>query len=120
MTTTADQTPAKRKAKKRADGEGSIRWSETKKLWIGRVMVGYRLDGKPDVREVTAKTQKLCRERLDAVKAQASNGTLASTAAAGMTVSAFLDLWLGTVKPNLRAKTSLGYSQHVEIHFKPA
>ena len=46
---------------KRADGEGSLRWSETKKLWIGRVMVGYRPDGKPDIREVTAKAQKSAR-----------------------------------------------------------
>ena len=65
-----NEAGAKRKAKKRADGEGSIRWSETKKLWIGRLMVGTRLDGKPDIREVSAKTQKACREKLDALKAQ--------------------------------------------------
>ena len=37
-----------------------------------------------------------------------------------MTVAAFLDRWLATVKPNLREKTYRGYSQHVESHFKPA
>ena len=57
-----------RKARKRADGEGSIRYSETKELWIGRLMVARRLDGKPDIREVSAKTQRACRERLDALK----------------------------------------------------
>ena len=30
-------------------------------------MVGSRLDGKPDIREVTAKGQKACREKLDAL-----------------------------------------------------
>jgi len=56
MATTTEGKPAKRKAKKRADGEGSIRYSEAKKLWIGRVMVGHRPDGKPDIREVKSKT----------------------------------------------------------------
>ena len=67
----------KRKPRKRAAGEGSIRYSESKKLWIARVMVGRRLDGKPDIREVTAKTERLCRGRLDIIKMQATNGTLA-------------------------------------------
>src|SRR4051812_18564934 len=118
--TTVDPTPAKRKAKKRPDGDGSIRYSESKKLWIGRVMVGYRLDGKPDVREVKSKQQGECKRKLDAVKAGAQNKTLPSADAAGLTVSAFLDRWLATVKTNLREKTHRGYSQHVEVHCKPA
>jgi integrase len=111
---------AKQKARKRADGEGSIRWSETKKLWIARLMVGTRLDGKPDIREVTARSQKACREKLEALKAQAANGTLASADVAAMTVSAFLDKWLSTVKPNLRGSTHQRYERFVIHHFKPA
>jgi hypothetical protein len=42
--------PAKRRAHKRADGEGSI--GPYKGAWRGRLMVGYKADGKPDVREV--------------------------------------------------------------------
>src|SRR3954451_15457312 len=102
MTTEA---PTKRKAKKRPDGDGSIRYSEAKKLWIGRVMVGRRLDGKPDIREVTAKQQGECRKKLEVVKAQATNGTLPSGDVVGMTVSQFLDRWLATVTPNLRQTT---------------
>src|SRR5687768_13943788 len=119
MATTEAATP-KRKPRKRADGEGSIRWSETKKLWIGRVMVGRRLDGKPDIREVTAKSQKTCRGKLDALRAQAANGTLASGDVVGMTVSALLDRWLSTVKPNLRESTYTRYRGYTEVHFKPA
>jgi integrase len=88
--------------------------------WIGRLMVGHRLDGKPDVREVSANSQRVCRERLDALKGQAANGTLPSGETAGMSVSAFLDRWLTTVKPKLRPKTYRMYSQFVEIHYKPA
>jgi integrase len=120
MTTTVDATPAKRKAKKRADGEGSIRYSETKKLWIARVMVGNRLDGKPDIREVAAKTQRACREKLDALKAQAAGGALSSAETAGLTVAAFLDRWLSSVTNNRRAATHIRYQGYVENHFKPA
>jgi hypothetical protein len=120
MTTTTETTPAERNAKKRTDGEGSIRWSEAKRLWIGRVMVGRRLDGKPDVREVSAKTQKLCRERLDALKLQAANGSLSSSEAAGLTVAAFLDRWLTMVEDSRRVATVLRYRGYVTSYFKPA
>src|ERR687887_158471 len=103
--TIAPQTDVRRRAHKRAAGEGSIRYSESKKSWIGRLMVGYRLDGKPDVREVTAKSQRVCRERLDALKAQAANGTLSRGEMVGMSVAAFLDRWLATVRPGLRPTT---------------
>ncbi len=101
----AAQSDAKRRGRKRTDGEGSIRYSEGKKLWLARLMVGYRLDGKPDIREVAAKTQKECKARLDALKAQAAGDTLPSTDVAGLTVAAFLDRWLATARPNLRERT---------------
>jgi integrase len=110
---------SKRRAKKRANGEGSIRWSETKKVWIARLAVGTRLDGRPDVREVSHKSQKGCREKLDSLKAQVANGTLSKGDMAGMTVSQFLDRWLATVTPNLRPNTSTRYRGYVEKHFKP-
>jgi integrase len=109
----------KRKARKRADGEGSI-FRRSDGLWIGRLMVGMKLDGKPDVRQVSAKTQAACREKLDALKSQAANGTLASSDVAGLTVSTFLDRWLATVAPNLRVSTSTRYRSYTETHFKPA
>src|SRR5215210_4458597 len=97
------QRAAKRRVGKRADGEGSIRYSKAKNLWIGRLMVGYRPDGKPDVREVAAKQQGECRKRLEAVKAQAANGTLGDAARGRESVAAFLTAWLdsieGTMEP---------------------
>jgi integrase len=106
--------------RKRADGEGSIRFRADKKLWVARIMVGTRLDGKPDIRDVAARTQKEAREKLDALKRQAADGTLPSGETAAMSASAFLDRWLATVKPGLRPKTYRIYSQFVEIHYKPA
>lgn len=109
-----------RKPRKRASGEGSLRFNEKRKLWVGRLMVGRRLDGKPDVREVTAKTQRACRERLDALKLQAANGSLSSSEAAGLTVAAFLDRWLSMVQDSRRVATYLRYRAYSEGHFKPA
>jgi hypothetical protein len=51
--TTQDRT---RKARKRADGEGTFSQHATSGLWRGRLMVGRKVDGKPDIREVYAKT----------------------------------------------------------------
>ena len=100
----------KRRARKRADGEGSI-FKRADGISIGRLMVGVKLDGKLDVRQVSAKSQGVCREKLDALKAQAANGTLASGDAASLTVGQFLDRWLATVKPNLRDSTYRRYEQ---------
>ena len=61
-------TDTRRRGRKRGDGEGSIRWSEKKKLWIARLMVGYRADGKPDVREVSAKLRGECQRKLDELR----------------------------------------------------
>jgi integrase len=115
----ANEAGATRKKKHRAAGEGSM-FKRADGIWMGRLMVGYRLDGRPDVRQVSAKSQAACREKLDALKAQAANGTLASGDVAGMTVAALLDPWLSTVGPNLRASTSTRYRGYVEVHFKPA
>jgi integrase len=109
-----------RRARKRADGEGSIKYRADKQLWVARLMVGRRPDGKPDLRDVTAKTQKACREKLDALKAQTRNGTLPSAAVTGLTVEAFLHRWLATVKPGVRESTHCLYSGYVRKHFVPS
>jgi len=108
-----------RRTRKRAAGEGTIR-KRADGLWVGRLMVGMKPNGDPDIRQVSAKTQALCRERLDALKAQVANGTLASTDMAGFTVAMLLDRWLATAKPNLRQSTYTRYERFVVHHFKPA
>jgi integrase len=107
------------KKKHRANGEGTI-YKRADDIWIGRLMVGTRLDGKPDVRQVSAKSQAACRAKLDALKLQATNGNLSAAETTGLTVAAFLDRWLMTVEPNLRESTLRLYRGYVTKHFKPA
>src|SRR3954463_7049864 len=107
--TTVDATVTKRKAKKRPDGDGSIRYSESKKLWIGRVMVGYRPDGKPDIREVTAKQQGECRKKLDALKRRANEGTMGDAKAGRETVAGFLLRWLDAIQGTIRPSSHYRY-----------
>lgn len=52
----ADGT-GRRRAHKRGHGEGNV--SQRKDgMWRARLMVGYKPDGKPDVRYLYAKTQR--------------------------------------------------------------
>ena len=37
-----------RRARKRADGEGSLYFDAKKKLWVGSLQVGFKPDGRPD------------------------------------------------------------------------
>jgi len=93
----------KARKRKRPDGDSSIRYSETKKLWIGRVMVGYRPDGRPDVREVAAKQQGECRKKLDGIKAKMREGTLGDIKSGRETVSAYLDWWVTSIEGTIEA-----------------
>lgn len=105
MMAATEAMAGKRKLRKRADGEGSIRYSETKGLWIGRLMVGYRLDGKPDIREVSAKAQGECRKKLDALKAKAAGGMIGDVKAGRETVAAYLDWWLTSIEGTMDASS---------------
>ncbi len=80
---------AKRQAHKRADGEGSIS-PYHKGGWRGRLMVGYKPDGKPDVREAYGKTQQECRRKLAELRHRAEQGGLGTRAADKESVTAFL------------------------------
>src|SRR6476646_1833541 len=119
MTRSDDTTLAKRKAKKRPDHDGSVRFSESKKLWIGRLMVGYRPDGKPDIREVAAKQQGECRKKLDAVKTQAANGTLVDATKGRETVAAFLTAWIDSIDGTMEPASLARHHDNVRRHVSP-
>ncbi len=112
-------TGAKRKPRKRADGEGSLRYVERKGLWVGRLMVGHRPDGKPDVREVAAKTQAAAREKLQKLREQHGASTLPDSGKAGVTVASFLRRWAEGTKATRRTKTALRYGELVNLHLVP-
>src|ERR671930_631584 len=89
--TTQERT---RKARKRADGDGTISQHTTSGLWRGRLMVGRKPDGKPDIREVYAKSQGECRKKNDALKHRVAGGLVSDVRVERNTVGAYLERWL--------------------------
>jgi len=61
-------------AKRRANGEGSI-YKRKDGRWEGRYTVGYREDGKQIFKNVLAKTQAECKEKLKAAIIAAKENT---------------------------------------------
>jgi integrase len=112
-------TGAKVRKGKRGDGEGSIRWSEKKKLWIARLMVGYRPDGKPDIREVSAKLRGECQRKLGELRRRATTGQLGDAKAGRETVGAFLQTWLRSINGTMDADSCRRHRDNVNRHITP-
>lgn len=108
----------KRRARKRGDGEGSI-YRRADGIWIGKLMVGYRLDGKPDVRSVSSKTRAECQRKLDELRQRAAAGLVGDAAAGRETVGAFLQRWLQAIDGTVRESTHYRYRVNVEKHLVP-
>ena len=51
------ENKAKKKSR-RAQGEGSVYYSEAKKCWLAKVTVGIGADGRPVKREARCKTEQ--------------------------------------------------------------
>ncbi|MCL4543989.1 MAG: site-specific integrase [Chloroflexi bacterium] len=116
---TATQLPTKRRLRKRGDGEGTLYLDEQRGLWIGELMIGYRPDGKPDRRRVTAKLQGDCRRKLDALKLKCENGLLPARQAEKETVAAFLARWLQAIRATVRPRTADVYADYSRLHIDP-
>ena len=108
----------KRRKGKRGDGEGSIR-QRADGIWRGEVMVGYRLDGKPDRRYVYAKTRRECQDKLDELKQRMRSGLAGDAKAGRETVSAFLARWLEAIDGTIRPSSYYRYQVNVEKHLVP-
>jgi integrase len=109
----------KRKARKRGHGEGTID-QRTDGRWRGRLMVGFRSDGKPDRRVVYGKTRAECQRKLDEIRHRHAIGLLGDAVRERDTVAAYLAHWLATTKSNVRAKTHQRYEEIVRLHLAPA
>jgi integrase len=107
------------RTRKRADGEGTISQHTTSGMWRGRLMIGRKPDGRPDVREVYAKTQAECRRRLDELKRLAGGGTLQASTERD-SVAGYLEKWLEGKRGAIRARTHLRYGQLLRKHIVPA
>lgn len=64
------------KTKSKSNGEGTIYYIESKKLWAGQYTVGIKADGKLQRKTVYGKTQKAVKEKINAIIAELHSGTL--------------------------------------------
>ena len=105
-------------SKKRASGEGNIRKRKDGR-WEGRYTAGHDPQtGKAIVKNVLAKTQKECRDKLKA--AIEASDRLDMSRSGKYTVAAWVRLWLDTyAKPALREQTAYNYGNYIEKHIVP-
>lgn len=101
---------------RRGAQEGSI-YRRADGLWVGAVHLGYR-DGKRRRKTIYGKTQREVRGKVTAaLRAHEQGIPLPSDR---LTVAAFLDGWLVTVRPTIRPSTFVSYQGHVRMHLVPA
>ena len=104
-------------AKKRANGEGSIR-KRSDGRWEGRYTAGYDQTGKRITKNVLAKTQAEVKEKL--VKAIEESKKLDIVRSDEYTVAEWLRLWYELyAKPNIRPTTADSYHRGIESHVIP-
>ncbi len=105
-------------AKKRANGEGSLR-KRPDGRWEGRYTAGRDpVTGKAIYKNVLAKTQKECKEKL--AQAIEKNGKVDVVRSGKYTVAEWVRLWFETYsKPSIREQTAYYYSNYIEKHIIP-
>lgn len=64
------------KTKSKSNGEGTIYYVASKKLWAGQYTVGVTLDGKLQRKTVYGKTQKAVKEKINTIIAELHTGSL--------------------------------------------
>lgn len=106
-------------AKKRANGEGSIRKKPSGR-WEGRYTQGIdQVTGRAIQKSVSAKTQAECKEKL--AKAIRENRGVPLNHTGDYTAAEWCRLWFETYsKPNIRYNTAKGYEGIIEHHIIPA
>ena len=106
-------------AKKRANGEGSIRKKPSGR-WEGRYTQGIDpVTGRAIQKSVSAKTQAECKEKL--AKAIRENRGVPLNHTGDYTAAEWCRLWFETYsKPNIRYNTAKGYEGIIEHHVIPA
>ena len=106
-------------AKKRANGEGSIRKKPSGR-WEGRYTQGIDpVTGRAIQKSVSAKTQAECKEKL--AKAIRENRGVPLNHTGDYTAAEWCRLWFETYsKPNIRYNTAKGYEGIIEHHIIPA
>ena len=104
-------------AKKRANGEGSIR-KRSDGRWEGRYTVGYDENGKVKMKNVLGKTQAKVKEKLKEKIEEAK--VLDVSKSEAYTVGEWAVLWFEIyAKPNIRERTADYYNRYITKHIVP-
>ena len=104
-------------AKKRANGEGSIR-KRSDGRWEGRYTVGYDENGKVKMKNVLGKTQAEVKEKLKEEIEEAK--VLDVSKSESYTVAEWAALWFEVyAKPNIRERTADYYNRYITKHIVP-
>ena len=106
-------------AKKRANGEGNIRKRKDGR-WEGRYTAGHNPEtGKAIYKNVLAKTQKECKEKLK--RAIEENARVDAIRAERYTVGQWLDVWFeNCAKIKVRPSSHKTYRGYIDNHIKPS
>jgi integrase len=101
-------------SKRRAKGEGSIYFSDSQKLWVGKITLP---DGKRRVKY--GKTQKEVKDWILEIRKTLKDGIYIEPSK--MTVGELLDRWFNDVAiPRLRESTIQTHETIIRVHLKPA
>jgi integrase len=104
---------------KRSHGEGNI-YKRADGVFVGRVMLGRKSNGRPDRPKVTGATRAAVLKQIADLRRQADEGTLPDPAQGRQTVAAYLDGWLNAAGTTARPQTLVGYRQIVRDHITPS
>lgn len=104
-------------AKRRADGEGSVR-QKRPNLWEARIVAGHKKDGSPIYKYVSGRTQKEAYEKLRELIAEYSNVEL--TENSRITVEAWMQKWMDEYMMfSIREQTWKSYESVIRLHIIP-
>lgn len=104
--------------RRRAHGDGSLYYSETRNRWEAWLELPPSEDGKRRRARITARTQKEAAAKLRDARARVEAG--ASASRAHLTVGAFLDEWLASIAGSVAVGTHENYADVARIYIKPA
>jgi site-specific recombinase XerD len=103
-----------------ANGEGSCRFIENKKLWCARITIGWESaeNGQKQIRKAFyGKTKKEALDKATAAKARVMNGQAATSS--DIKLSDWADKWTKAYCLNLSPRTVTGYKSVIENLIKP-
>ncbi len=101
-----------------AQGSGSIRYDEKKKLWQGRVTLGRDPgSGKQIQKSIYGKSQAAVQKKMNDALHQIDEGTY--TEPSRLTLSQWLDIWLKEYTGGIKEQTLVQYESVSRNHLKP-